>query len=422
MGAAGTLRPRAARTNAGENTVSTHAGPTVRTTTSTRRWVICAIAAALLIAGGVVGIVERSGVASAAPVGAEGCGYGTGGPFADTLCWIDMTDYDYALSSGAGQPMSVELPGGYTVDFTVRTTGIRPVVASAFPTWTFGDGEGAPVGNRIYLDTPGQPALYQTTGAGDATTIELDDIEVRDAGGNSVSGWRLVGVDAEATDITESITFTSSGPVSVLATYDRDGEATNGCQFTVEQIDANTIRCTGSGIGDAYGTLLVGATAPTSFSQTMTVSNFVSREGVAFAIQTSTIDLGVQVDSRHEDSDSFTVAVVSPEDAVVGGGDTGTSGGASTGALVVLPRVDGSAYTLRISGGDGTDLGDYGTSWSCTRDGATDPSLAVTGVDSIEVSPSAGEEIACTVVVSVGGSTGPGGAANPVAGTPRFTG
>ena len=58
------------------------------------------------------------------------CGYGTGGWQAQTLCWLDMSAYSFATSGGAsGQPMTVSLPGGYTISFTATT---RP--NGAFPT------------------------------------------------------------------------------------------------------------------------------------------------------------------------------------------------------------------------------------------------------------------------------------------------
>jgi len=345
-----------------------------------------------------LGMVSAPNGAAAAPGDGVGCGYGSGGPFADTLCWIDMSGYvDATARSGAGQQMSVTLPGGYTVNFTVRTSGTRNIVASVFPTWDYG----AAAGKYIYLSTPGSPALYQTVGGGAAfTTIALTDIAVTDGGGNAVRGWRFIGVDAEATADSESITFSSNVAVSTLATFDPPG-VNNGCQLNVVQVDANTINCTGAAGGDVYGTVLVGATEPSSFSQTMTVGNGASREGVAFAFQSSTISVGANVASRVSPSDSFEVSVISPESQVVGTNGTGMTDTASTGDLVVLPRVDGTSYTLREVAGAGTDLSAYDLSWACTRNGVADPSLTATGVASITVSPAAGDAIACVVTNAV---------------------
>jgi hypothetical protein len=153
----------------------------------------------------------------------------------------------------------------------------------------------------------------------------------------------------------------------------------------------------------------------------MTVDSSVSREGVAFAIQTSVVSLTKVVESRVTPGDSFVVSVVSPESDVVGSADTGAADTASTGDLVVMPRVDGSAYTLRETAGAGTDLADYTASWSCTRDDVVDPSLSATGVDAIAVSPAAGETIACTVTNSVGPPSG-GTTLVKIVANPRFTG
>ena len=376
------------------------------------RWTMRAFAASALALAALVPALPGAPVASAAPSGPVGCGYGTGGPFADTLCWIDMSAYNDGLARGAGQPMSVNLPGGYTVAFTVHTSGTRGVVSSIFPTWDYG----AAVGKYIYLGTPGQPALYQSTGFGaETTTITLSDIAVTDASATPVHGWRMVGVDAEATANSESITFSSNGPVSTLATFTPPG-GQNGCQVNVQQVDANTITCTGSAIGDVYGTVLVGALEPSSFSQTMTVGNTVSREGVAFAFQSSTVAARAVVTGRAAATDSFNVIVMSPEEKAVGAASTGASDSASTGDLVVLPRIDGSGYLLMATGGPGTDLSRYQIAWACTRNGVADPTL-VAPAASIAVSPQAGEAIACVATLSVA-------AAVPVAVTvaPRFTG
>src|SRR6478752_6037708 len=57
-----------------------------------------------------------------APVG---CGYGTGGNEASSLCWIDMTGYDDTQArSPAGQPFIISLPGGRAVTFTASTRDV----------------------------------------------------------------------------------------------------------------------------------------------------------------------------------------------------------------------------------------------------------------------------------------------------------
>lgn len=354
------------------------------------------LGAAALVVAAAGGSLPGAPAASAAPGDPVGCGYGTTGPSAGTLCWIDLSGYvDATARSGAGQPLSATLPGGYTVDVTVRTSGTRAVAASAFPTWDYG----AAIGKYIYLGTPGQPALYQGTGQGaESTTIALTDISVEDSGGNAVHGWRFVGADAEATADTESITFTSDAPVSTLASFTPPG-GTNGCQFNVTQVDANTVQCTGTAVGDVYGTVLVGATEPTSFSQTMTVGNGASREAVAFAFQTSTLEAGITIDGRDEADDTFAVEITSPEDTTVASAATAATDGATTGAYPVLPRVDGSSYTVELVPDSGVDLAAYSILWTCTRDDVFD--FEATDVTSVTISPEAGEAAECTVDLAV---------------------
>jgi hypothetical protein len=375
-----------------------------KVTRSLRSFMVVALCAAAFVA--------MSSSPTAAVDEPIGCGYGTGGPFADTLCWIDMSAY-----AGGTQEMSVNLPGGYTVSFTVSSSGTRSIVPVAFPAWDFG----AAIGKYIYLDTPGQPALYQTIGAGaGSSTIELSDIVVTDAADNPVHGWRMVGADAEATADSESITFSSDGPISTLATYAPPGSQ-NGCQMHIEQIDANTIECTGTNIGDAYGTALFSALEPTSFTQTMTVGNGVSREAVAFAFQTSTLAGELFVDgTRVSPNDSFGVSIVSPEGTTVATADTGAGDFASTGSQIVLPRVDGSAYTLQVTTGPGTSAASYFAGWACTPDGEATPTVTQTGY-TVTVTPDPGVALICTARVTATGPGG-GGPAAPVPASPRFTG
>src|SRR6202000_2560709 len=138
--------------------------------------------------------------ASASAATAVQCGYGTGGAQAQTLCWLDMSAYNFTQSSSpAGQPMTVSPPGGYTIGFPVtnRANGARPFSALnpvKFPTWG-----GAYIGNQAYSSTPGKPALYQTTNAG-GDVVTLTNISVTDSTGQPVSGYGFVVADAESTD------------------------------------------------------------------------------------------------------------------------------------------------------------------------------------------------------------------------------
>ena len=61
------------------------------------------VAAMLAIAAqlAVVGLPGRPALAASAP---RGCGYGTGGPEARALCWLDMSGYNQTLADRRGRP------------------------------------------------------------------------------------------------------------------------------------------------------------------------------------------------------------------------------------------------------------------------------------------------------------------------------
>ena len=111
------------------------------------------VAASAILA--TIAVVMTAAPASASAATAVQCGYGTGGAQAATLCWLDMSAYNFAQSSSvSGQPMTVSLPGGYTIGFTVTTQPIAPRPFSSlnvvpFPTWP-----GAYIGNHAYTATP----------------------------------------------------------------------------------------------------------------------------------------------------------------------------------------------------------------------------------------------------------------------------
>lgn len=67
-------------------------------------------------------LAAPAAVAEGAPATAaatQGCGYGTDGPEADTICWIDMSDFDPTVAgTPGGQPMSIALPGGHVMSFS----------------------------------------------------------------------------------------------------------------------------------------------------------------------------------------------------------------------------------------------------------------------------------------------------------------
>ncbi|MFI6522788.1 CshA/CshB family fibrillar adhesin-related protein [Spirillospora sp. NPDC050679] len=150
--------------------------------------------------------------AAAAPVG---CGFGRGGPFDSTICWLDMSGFDQRRAEGGGgQPMTVRITSTYSISFVVKVrpgpNGVRRLEPTAFPTYT-----GTPVGNAYYVGAPGRPALYQQVGTayGDQGTVVLDDIKVTGPAGQPLDGYGFVAADAETTNRDEALVFSSDKPL-----------------------------------------------------------------------------------------------------------------------------------------------------------------------------------------------------------------
>jgi uncharacterized repeat protein (TIGR01451 family) len=334
------------------------------------------------------------------------CGYGTDGPSASSLCWFDMTDYDDALArSVAGQPMSIDLPGGYTASFTLTS---RPV--TGVPNHQAIEDRTTPLENRFafgstgadggYRSVPGRPALYSFGGAG-GVALTLSNIAVVDSAGQPVTGYRFAIADAENNIGGEDFTWTSDQPLDLIGILNDDAPAGCNAGVPLSGLGTTTVVCDGSG-GEPgppnpnYDAVVVGADTPTTIGLAMTT---FARSGIAFAIQTSKIQVTKSVVGRVRPTDSFDVTATSPEGTDIATASTGPANSATTGELTVLPRVSGTSYTLSEvpTPASGTRQVDYDRSWACTNNGAPDPSLPSGSGPSVSVSPAAGDDIECTV-------------------------
>jgi uncharacterized repeat protein (TIGR01451 family) len=347
------------------------------------------------VVGLLVGMAFAAG-AAAAPASAA-CGYGSGGTMASTLCWIDMAGYNQAQArSVAGQPMTIDLPGGYTISFVLRDTppeqpGVahRTSLVGRIPTWS-----GAYLGNSAYRGTPGSPALITNNsppnpaGTGGAR-FTLDNIVVRDSAGAVVTGYGFVVADAEATGPLESMWFSSDRPLNQIV----DPGAPQPCSGPLTGVGTTSVSCTGAVPTGAYGALLLNADTPTRISASIRAAG---TEAVAFAIVTSKIELAKTVAGRVRPTDSFDLTARSPEGSTVGTATTGGGTSATTGELTVLPRTLGASYTLSEAAtpGSGALLSDYAQSWACTNNGS--PIAGGSGA-SASVSPEPGDNIRCTL-------------------------
>jgi uncharacterized repeat protein (TIGR01451 family) len=362
----------------------------------------------LAVAAAVIaGIALPSGASAGT---AASCGYGTDGPFASNLCWFDMSDYDDAQArSASGQQMSVGLQGGYTVEFTIKSepvagaethAGVESRTVPLEPRFAFGSTESG--GGRAggYIGTPGEPALYSID-QGDANGVELtlSDITVEDASGAAVTGYRFVIADAENNIDGENFTWTSDQPLDLVGVL--NSAAPTGCEDSLTGLGTTSVTCTGTGgepglPNPQYDNVIVGADTPSQIGLSMTT---FARSAIAFAIMTSKIEVRKSVAGRSRSGDSFDVSATSPEGSTIATASTGPSNSASTGELTVLPRTNGASYTLSEAPtpGSGTQFSEYSRDWTCTNNGAPDPSLPSGAGRSVQVSPEVGDDIQCTV-------------------------
>jgi hypothetical protein len=350
---------------------------------------VLAGAAGVLLAASGMAVTTALTATPAAAATSSTCGFATPGTgtFASTLCWFDLSAYN-PTQAATGQPMSMSLPGGYTLSFTMTVSG-GPVSAVKFPTWS-----GAYLGNNgHYSGVPGKPALYQTT-SGTTTTATLSNISMTDANGHVVSGYALVGADAESTDVNESIQWTSSAPITSLTASGTSTGLGNACGGGFTGVGTTTVLCTGSATGTKTGTAILASTAPTTFSQQFKGGGL---QGVAFGVLVSSVQLTTTIVNGFP-GDSFGAAITDSTGGTVSSVNTAGGSSATTGSHTVVVNSGGSTFDFgqQITSGLASD---YTTTWSCTRNGQPDPSLpsGQAGYDNT-VSVGIGDFVACTIV------------------------
>jgi uncharacterized repeat protein (TIGR01451 family) len=350
-----------------------------------RRRAVAALAVGVFMGAMVLTVPAGGAAAELTSCGFAGAGSGT---YATTLCWLDLAGYSAAsATSPGGQAMTLSLPGGYTISFNLHVTGgsVRP---NAFPTYS-----GAYLGNSgNYTGVRGRPALYQTQ-HGTTTTATLDHIEVSDASGDAVTGYALVGADAEDTGSNEWIEWSSDSSLSLISDL---GNAC-GSGTALRGLDTSSVTCTGTSYAKKTGTAILAAKNPSIFSQTMVGQGL---EGVAFGVLISKVALTVAVAGRVDPSDAFAVDVSTSSGGSLATASTGTASSATTGELTVLTSDTGEEFTLSSRQVSGVSS-NYTTSWSCTRNGAGDPALPSGDAGgSASVNLEVGDFVACTITLT----------------------
>ena len=328
------------------------------------RWLAAFVASLALVAGSLL----AAGPADAAAADQQ-CSYANpgSGTYAQTLCWLDMTNYSQAeATSAGGQQMQVALPGGYVLRYTITASG-RAVIPSAFPTYAYSflgrSVPGYPAGE--YLGVAGLPALYEVDPPGNSAELTMNDISVVDANGNPVTAYSIVGADAEETDTLESLTFTSDKPMRQIAPIG------NACTSAFTGVGTTSVHCASNDAEVRTGGPMLAADNPTFLRQTISSAR---RQGVAFGILLSKVVLNKVVASRVDPDDSFGLSVSTADGTTLGTGSTGTASTGTTGQVETIGAASTSPFILAETSSNSVIAG-YNQSWACTRNGAADASL-----------------------------------------------
>ncbi len=349
-------------------------------------------AAAVVLILSMGALVFGSQPASAAPT-AQTCSYANAGTgdYARTLCWFDMSNYNQAAAEApGGQEMQTTLPGGYVVRYFLQHSG-RPVNPNSFP--TFGS---AFIGGSSgkYTGVAGRPALYQPSSSTDLrnTVLTMSNITVRDANNQPVTAFSIVGADAEQTDDGEQIAWTSDQPMNQLIPIG------NACGSTFTGVGTTTVTCASNNVSARTGAAMLAAQAPTTMTQTITGLRAVpAQQGVAFGILLSKVVLNKTVASRVDPADSFTLNVATASSISLRSASTGTASTATTGEVETIGATTGSPFTLSETSAPSA-LANYAKNWSCTRNGAADPTLPSGAAGtSVPVNLAIGDLVSCTI-------------------------
>ncbi len=285
---------------------------------------------------------------------------GSAPPEWQTYCWLDFTGYnDVAAKSAAGQPFSFTLTDGSIMTLTVRATSANATAfrAVAAPSWT-----GAAVGNSAFIGIPGSPIIY--TAAAGSSTVTIGNISIAaPAGAGGATAYMFVGADAESTDNSETLSFTTNG--AGWTVLDQVQPITGSQYPATSGTGTATFTSSGAGLTGSVGGWIVGSVTPTTVSSTMGAGGL---QGAMFAVRFASLKLTKQiVSSRINAADQFTYIVRSTVTGttLTSGTTTGTGNGPFSSAVVSL--ASGLPLTLSetMAGGSVSPLADYNARLTC---------------------------------------------------------
>jgi len=354
-----------------------------------------------VIAAVVLALLTPTTAAVAAPIDTT-CDYANangGGKYPTSICWIDWTGFD-AADAADGQQVTMPI-GDYLATFTVTKSDVpawnsRGVTATAA-------GAAFPLGSPGYYNgISGRPMLYANTGSvNGATNIALSNFSLTLAG-TPVTGYSLVTaspetIDALTANLGEYMVWDSDQPLTVI-----DNAYTittgGGCTFPLPGDGTTHVNCNPAAAGTtgAYG-VIASAPSATSISGSVYMRAAGEREGIAFGIQTARASVTKVVDGRVDADDSFDITITSDEGPELASASTGTTDGATTGSVTVIPSGP-LTLTDEFTAGSPSLFEYYEPTWECTNALAGSTTVLPTGSDPTQTLDLAiGDDVSCEV-------------------------
>ena len=158
--------------------------------------------------------------------------------------------------------------------------GYDDIAAVPLPTYASPPTSEAFLGNNgFYTGVPGNAGLY-TIDQGSTATVNITNIQVLNSNGVAATSWELVTGDAESTDTSESITWTSNQNLSLLPNSP-NSPIGNACDSTGQYappaynpnaltgVGTTTVTCNATASRDHTGTTMLEATTPSSLTVTL---------------------------------------------------------------------------------------------------------------------------------------------------------
>lgn len=277
-----------------------------------------------------------------------------------TYCWLDFSSYvDATARSAGGQNFSITLTDGATLTFNLKATSTAATALTAVtsPSWS-----GAAVGNSAFLGIPGRPVLY-TTNNNSTVVLTISAITITPpAGVAAATAYAVVAADAESTNTSESLSFTTNGGSWTLLD---SVPAITGNSYPTMTNSGTTFTETGTD-GDVGG-YIVGSNNPTTVTTRLVAGGL---QGAMFAVRFASLALNKTITGvRFNAADQFTYRIsTTTSGAILASGTTsGTAAGPFTNATVNFASALPVTLSEVMAGGSVGTLANYNSRLTCTN-------------------------------------------------------